>query len=159
MRKNIVTTLVILCSTVSVIGTCASARAEVGQNSIGPSVSIGNGTSSIGIDSKFGVNDNFSIRPFIYFPTGGTDIGSALTYDFHLKNTDSKVQITPFVGGSIDVNSLGGDNNSSVTTVSFVGGADFDVTDSIRLKAAAIVPLSTDRGQTTNITLGAGFRF
>lgn len=118
---------------------------------------FGGGQTSVGIDSKFGVSDNFSLRPFIYFPSGGTDFGSALTYDFHLIDTDSKVQITPFVGGSVDVNNS--DGNSSLTTVGLVGGADFDVTDSVRLKAAVVVPFSTDRGQTTTVTLGAGWRF
>ena len=40
-----------------------------------------------------------------------------------------------------------------------IGGADFDVNDSFGLKAAVIVPLSTDPGQTTTVTLGAGFHF
>jgi hemolysin activation/secretion protein len=155
MKKNIVA-LVMLCSSVATLGMSASARAEMGQNSIGPSVSIGGGTTTVGIDSKFGVSDSLSIRPFVYFPSGGTDFGAALTYDFNLRNPGNKVQITPFLGGAVDVATGSG---VSTTTVGFVAGADFDVTDSVQLKAALNVPLSNSNGQTTDVTLGAGFRF
>jgi hypothetical protein len=155
MKKHIVA-LVRICASVAGLAICAPAQAQTAQNSIGPSLAIGGGQTNFGIDSKFGVSDNLSLRPFIYFPTGGTDFGTALTYDFKLQNNGNKVQITPFVGGSVDVNS---GNGNSITTVGLVGGADFDVTDSVRLKAALVVPLSTDSGQTTAVTLGAGFRF
>jgi hypothetical protein len=155
MKKYIVT-LVRICASVAALGMCAPAQAEMGQSSIGPSLAIGGGTTSVGIDSKFGVSDNISVRPFIYFPNGGTDFGTALTYDFKLPNIGNNAKITPFVGGSVDVNTGG---NTSLTTVSFTGGADFDVTDSVRLKAGLVVPLNTDQGQTTAVTLGAGFRF
>jgi hypothetical protein len=112
--------------------------------------------SANGIDSKFGVSDNISVRPFIYFPSGGTSFGSALTYDFNLRNNSNTVLITPFVGGSLDFNTS---NRNTITTVGLVGGADFDLTDSIRLKGAIVIPLTNDRGQNTTFTVGAGFRF
>jgi hypothetical protein len=153
MKKNIVA-LVMLCSSVVALGMSAPAKAEMGKNTIGPSLAIGGGQTTIGIDSKFGVSDNLSLRPFIYFPSGGTTFGSGLTYDFNLTNTGNKVQITPFVGGSVFINSGAGSN----TTVAFVGGADFDVTDTVQLKAALNVPLSSNNSSTL-VTLGAGFRF
>jgi hypothetical protein len=153
MKKNIVA-LVMLCSSVVALGMSAPAKAEMGKNVVGPSLAIGNGQTTIGIDSKFGVSDNLSLRPFIYFPSGGTTFGSGLTYDFNLTNTGNKVQITPFVGGSVFINSGAGSN----TTVAFVGGADFDITDSVQLKAALNVPLSSNNSSTL-VTLGAGFRF
>ena len=154
MKKNIVA-LVMLCSSVVALGMSDPAKAEMGKNSIGPSVSIGGGTTAIGIDSKFGVSDNLSIRPFVYFPSNTTEFGSALTYDFNLTNTGNKVQITPFLGGAVNVATGSG---VSATTISFVGGADFDVTDSIQLKASLDVPLSNN-GSVTTVNLGAGFRF
>jgi hypothetical protein len=157
MKKNIAA-LVMVCTSAVALGMSAPARAEMGKNTIGPSVSIGNGETTIGIDSKFGVSDNLSIRPFVYFPSGGTDFGAAITYDFNLVNPSNKVQITPFVGGAVDVVSANG-AKKGVTSVSFNAGADFDVTDSVQLKAALNVPLSTSEGQTTKVTLGAGFRF
>ncbi|NJR32916.1 MAG: hypothetical protein HC778_09095 [Chamaesiphon sp. CSU_1_12] len=133
-----------------------SSPPQVRQSSIGPSVLFGNGQTAIGVDSKFSLSDNISLRPFIYFPSNGTDFGTALTYDIPLRNNDSSLVITPFVGGSVDYNSSNGNN---VTTVSLVGGADVDLSDSLRLKGSLIVPLSTDRGQGTGISVGAGFRF
>lgn len=157
MKRNIVLS-VVLCSSIAALGASAPARADMGQNSIGPSVSIGGGNTAVGIDSKFGISDNLSLRPFIYFPNSYTDFGTALTYDFNLNNAYSTAKITPFIGGSIDV-ANNGVGNSTITTPGVVAGADFDVTDSIRLKAAVVVPINTDQGQTTAVTLGAGFRF
>jgi opacity protein-like surface antigen len=160
MKKNIVA-LVMLCSSVVALGMSAPARAE-GKNSIGPSLSIGNGQTTIGIDSRFGVSENLSLRPFVYFPSGGTTFGSGLTYDFNLASSGSKVQITPFVGGAVAINSGNGGGpgapSNNQTTVSFTGGADFAVTDTVDLKAALDVPLSSNNSSTT-VRLGAGFRF
>ena len=152
--KNIV--LATLLSAIAALGMSKSASAQVvGQSSFGPSVLFGNGQTAIGIDSKFGISENLSLRPFVYFANSGTDFGTALTYDLPLRNTDNNILITPFVGASIDV-STGG---NSITTAGLVAGADLDLSDSLRLKASLIVPLSTDRGQTTGVTVGAGFRF
>jgi hypothetical protein len=156
MKKNIIITLAFLSSSVATVGMSKPANAQFAQSSIGPSLEFGNGQTVFGIDSKFGIRDNLSLRPFIYFPSGGTNFGTALTYDFNLRNNTNTLQITPFVGGSVDFNT---GNGNSITTVGLVGGADLDLTDSIRLKGAIIVPLSNDRGQTTTVTVGAGFRF
>jgi hypothetical protein len=154
MKKNIIA-LVMLCSSVVALGMSAPARAEMGKSSIGPSLLIGNGETAIGIDSKFGVSDNLSIRPFVYFPNGGTLFGGSLTYDFDVSRTE-KFQVTPFVGGGVTVASANG--GTSDTRAYFTGGADFAVTDSVELKAALDVPLSSNNA-TTNVRLGAGFRF
>ena len=154
--KNNITTLAVLCSSVVAMGVSAPAKAEMGQNSIGPSASFGGGVTTYGIDSKFGLSDNFSLRPFVYFPNGGTDFGGAITYDFRLPGDRGSSPITPFIGGSVDFFNSGGFNT---TTFNLVGGADFAITDSVQLKAAAIVPLNTDSGQITGVTVGAGFRF
>jgi hypothetical protein len=156
MKKNIITALAVLFSSLATLGMIKPANAQFGQSSIGPSVEFGSGQSAIGIDSKFGISDNLSLRPFIYFPSGGTNFGTALTYDLPLRNNANSLQITPFIGGSVNFNTGSG---NSITTVGLVGGADLDLTDSIRLKAALIVPLTTDRGQTTTVTIGAGYRF
>jgi hypothetical protein len=155
MIKNILATLIILCTSIATLSISKPANAQFSQNSIGPSLAIGSGQTAIGIDSKFGVSDNISVRPFLYFPNGGISFGSALTYDFNLRNNSQQVLITPFVGGSIDVNT---GNGNGVTTVGLVGGADFDLNDSIRLKGAIVIPLTNERGQGTTFTVGAGFR-
>jgi hypothetical protein len=157
MKTKLIAFVTLLSSILAVgMSSPASAQPVTRQSSIGPSVLFGNGQTAIGVDSKFSVSDNISLRPFIYFPSNGTDFGTALTYDIPLRNNESTLLITPFVGGSVDYNSSNGNN---VTTVSLVGGADLDLSDSLRLKGSVIVPLSTDRGQGTGISVGAGFRF
>jgi hypothetical protein len=156
MKKNIVA-LVMLCSSVATLAMSAPARAGgMGASSIGPSLLISNGTTSIGIDSKFGISDNISIRPLAYFPNGGTIFGSSLTYDFDVSRS-SKLQITPFIGGGLAFSSANNGGGSRTDTF-FTGGADFGVSDSVDLKAALIVPLSSNNA-TTSITLGGGFKF
>jgi opacity protein-like surface antigen len=158
MKKQVIAFFALLSSMATVgMATPASAQSVpvVRQSSIGPSVLFGNGQSALGIDSKFSLSDNFSLRPFVYFPSNGTDFGTAVTYDIALRNNDSSVLITPFVGASVDVNT----GTNSATTFSLVGGADLDLSESLRLKGSIIVPLSNDRGQGTGIAIGAGFRF
>ena len=155
MKKNIVA-LVMLCSSVATLAMSAPARAGMGSNTIGPSLLITNGTTSIGIDGKFGISDNISVRPAAYFPSGGTAFGAALTYDFDVSRS-SKLQITPYLGGGLlflSANNGGGSN----TQTFFTGGADFGISDSVDLKAALIVPLSSNNSS-TGVTLGAGFKF
>ncbi len=153
MKRNVVA-LVMLCSSVVALGMSAPARAELGKNTIGPSLNIGGGQTVFGIDSKFGVSDNLSLRPFVEFPSGGTVFGSSLTYDFNVSRGE-KVQITPFLGGGIAVATGGGSNN---TEAYFTGGADFGVTDNIELRAALEVPISSNNS-VTSVKLGAGFKF
>jgi hypothetical protein len=86
MKKNIVA-LVMLCSSVATLAMSAPARAGMGSNSVGPSLLITNGTTSIGVDSKFGISDNISVRPAAYFPSGGTAFGASLTYDFDVSRS------------------------------------------------------------------------
>ncbi|WP_373546242.1 hypothetical protein [Chamaesiphon sp.] len=57
MRKNIIAGLALLCSAVAAVGMSTPASAQLGQNSIGPSVAIGGGQTAIRIDSKFGIAD------------------------------------------------------------------------------------------------------
>ena len=46
------------------------AKPEIGKNTIGPSISLGGGGAAIGVDSRFGISENLSLRPFIYFGNG-----------------------------------------------------------------------------------------
>ena len=155
MKKNIVA-LVMLCSSIATLAMSAPARAGMGSSSVGPSLLITNGTTSIGVDGKFGISDNISIRPAVYFPNGGTVFGAALTYDFDVSRS-SKLQITPYLGGGLSIISANG-GGGSLTQTFFTGGADFGISDSVDLKAALLVPLSSNNS-TTGVTLGAGFKF
>ncbi|MCY7367006.1 MAG: hypothetical protein LH474_02515 [Chamaesiphon sp.] len=155
MKKNIVA-LVMLCSSVATLAMSAPARAGMGTNTVGPSLLINNGTTAIGVDSKFGISDNISIRPVVYFPNGGTLFGAFLTYDFDVSRS-SKLQITPYLGGGVLFASS--NNGGSTNTQTYLtGGADFGISDSVDLKAALNVPLSSNNSSTA-VSLGAGFKF
>jgi hypothetical protein len=155
MKKYIIT-LALLCSSVASLGMSKPANAQFAQSSIGPSIEFGNGQTVFGVDSKFGIRENLSLRPFIYFPNAGTKFGTALTYDFNLINTANTLQLTPFVGASVDFNT---GNGNSTTSFGLVGGVDLDLTDSLRLKGAITVPLNNGQNRDTNLTIGAGLRF
>jgi hypothetical protein len=124
----------------------------IGNNYIGPSVSFGNGSTVFGIDSKFGVADNVSLRPYVTFPSGGTTFGTSLTYDWDLRK--SSLPITPFIGLGLNFNTA----NSNTSTNGFAQvGADLDVTDSISLLGAVSIPFNS--GNSTTVTIGSGLRF
>ncbi|WP_309744356.1 hypothetical protein [Chamaesiphon sp. OTE_20_metabat_361] len=155
MKKQLIA-LALLCSSLATFGMSKPANAQLGQASIGPSVEFGNGT-AFGVDTKFGISSNLSLRPFVYFPNSGTKFGTALTYDLPLSNNAETLQLTPFVGGSVDFNT--GNNNNNNTNFGLVGGVDLDLTDSLRLKGAINVPLNNGQDRDTAFTVGAGIRF
>ena len=130
----------------------AALAGGIGNNYIAPSVSFGGGSSVFGIDGKIGVADNFALRPFVTFPSGGTEYGTSLTYDWDLHQ--ASLPITPFVGVGIDFQTS---NNNNTQTKGFAQvGADFNVSDSIALLGAVAIPFNSGN---TSVTLGAGFRF
>jgi hypothetical protein len=155
MKKYLIA-LALLCSSLATFSMSKPASAQPSQMSIGPSVEFGDGT-AFGVDSKFGISNNLSLRPFVYFPNSGTKFGTALTYDLTLSNNARTLQLTPFVGGSVDFNTGNGNNNT--TNFGLVGGVDLDLTDSLRLKGAVDVPISNGQDRSTTFTVGAGFRF
>jgi hypothetical protein len=152
MKKSIAT-LAILCASATIIGVMQPANAQLGKSVVGPSVAFGSGATVFGIDSKFGVAESISVRPAVYFGSGNTLFGSAVTYDFNLPSTGAN-KITPFVGGSL----FFGSNSGSSSVFSFLGGADFDVSDTIQLKGAVNVPISSNNSNAF-VTIGAGFKF
>jgi hypothetical protein len=151
--KKTLTALTILAGVLAVAQAPAMAGG-VGNNTIGPSVRLGNGNSIFSIDSKLGVADNISLRPYVAFPSGGTNFGTSLTYDFDLRQ--SATPITPFIGAGVDI---GTNNNggSSVTTGFAQVGADFNINQQFALLGAVNIPFNSN--SSTNVTLGAGLRF
>lgn len=79
----------------------------IGNNYIAPSVTFGGGSTAFGVDSKIGIADHVSLRPYVIFPSGGTNFGSSLTYDWDLR--ESPTPITPFIGLGLDIET-GGNN-------------------------------------------------
>lgn len=123
----------------------------IGNNYIAPSVTLGGGSSVFGIDSKIGVADNFSLRPFVKFPSGGTGYGASLTYDWDLRQ--SPAAITPFLGLGFEFQTA---NNTTNSNGFAQIGADFNVSENIALLGSVAIPFNN---RTTSVTLGAGLRF
>ena len=126
----------------------------IGNNHIGPSVTFGGGQSVFGVDSKLGIADNVSLRPYVAFPSGGTDFGTSLTYDWDLRH--SSIPITPFIG--LGVNFETGNNRNTTTSGFAQVGADLDVNESFALLGSIAIPFNSNDNSTT-FTLGAGLRF
>jgi|GEM_PF-686827 len=156
MKKNIVA-LVMLCSSAAALGMSAPAQAEMGKNTIGPALFFGSRSTTVGIDSKFGVSDNLSLRPFVIFPRLGTIFGGSVTYDFNISRGE-KVQIIPFVGAGVSIATA---NNFSNAIGYFTAGADFGIAESVELKAAIDVPFTSNSSTipTSQVRLSAGFKF
>jgi opacity protein-like surface antigen len=148
--------ILVTCVVTAICQTPQSALAGgIGNNYIAPSVTFGGGSSVFGIDSKIGVADNFALRPFVSFPSGGTKYGTSLTYDWDLRQ--ASVPITPFIGLGVGFQS--GNRPNSTTTAFAQVGADFNVTDSFALLGAVAIPFNNNDGNTTTVTIGAGLRF
>lgn len=150
--KKLIAIIALAATTIAVTQSSALAG-RVGKNTIGPSVTFGNGQSVFGVNGKFGVADNVSVRPYVNFPTGGTDFGASLTYDWNLGRHNRS--LTPFAGVGVNIATAG---NQSATNAFAQAGADFNINDSVSLLGSVNVPLSSQNNG-TNYTLGAGLRF
>ena len=72
------------------------------QNSVGPAIELGNTNTLFGIQGKYGISPEFSVRPIILFGDG-TLYGLSLTYD--VRSPDSK--LSGYVGPRILFGSYG----------------------------------------------------
>jgi hypothetical protein len=151
--KNTLTALTVLASVLAVSQVPALAGG-LGHNTLGPSVRLGNGRSIFSIDGKFGISDNLSLRPYVAFPSGGTNFGTSLTYDFDIRRTP----ITPFIGAGIDIGTANLPGSSSSTTGFAQIGADFNISRDFALLGSVNIPFNSN-SNSTNVTLGAGLRF
>lgn len=125
----------------------------VGNNSIGPSVVFGGGNTSFGVDGKFGIADNWSVRPFAVFPSGGaTSLGTSITYDFDLRRSANT--ITPFLGAGVDFTTGGTSNTVGFATA----GADIHLSKQFALLGAVDVPF-TGSNNVTTFKAGAQLKF
>ena len=128
----------------------AALAGGIGNNYIAPSVTFGLGT-AFGVDSKFGIADNISLRPYVFFPSAGIQFGSSVTYDWDLRQ--ASLPITPFIGlGALFQTGL------NTSTVYAQVGADFNISENIALVAEVAIPFSSDNFF-VGVTLGAGLRF
>jgi outer membrane protein W len=130
------------------------AQSQTKPSQVAPSVSFGNST-VFGIDSRFPITSNISLRPTLRFPSGGIVIGSSATYDFDLSSTDSRIE--PYLGAGL--NAYTGDNNNNGANVSgyAIGGVDYSLDSQFVLKGSVAVPFNSQ--YSTDFTVGVGYKF
>ncbi len=129
------------------VATQLPSQAESKDSYIGPTILFGGGSSVFGVNGKFGIAENISLRPVVAFGSGDTIFGASATYDFNLLG-QSSTKFEPFAGIGVAF------GNSS--TVYAQAGTDFGITDNIVLNADLKIPLS---GGGTLFGIGAGFKF
>jgi hypothetical protein len=129
-------------------------QAQTKPKQIAPSFSLGGSTAVFGLDSRFPVSQNISIRPNIRFPSGGVIVGTSVTYDF---DNYGDYRLEPYLGAGLNVYT-GDNNNSGANVTGYVtGGADYSLTDQFTLKGSLAIPFKSE--YSTDITLGVGFKF
>jgi hypothetical protein len=127
-----------------------------GSSYIGPSVSFGDGNTYLGIESKFPISSNISLRPAVRFPSAGVSIGAAATYDFTLSND---FRLIPFAGIGATVYTGTNNNNGTNVVASLVGGADYLLTEQFALNGTVNIPLNSNNANPTNVAVGIAYRF
>jgi opacity protein-like surface antigen len=131
----------------------AAMAGGIGNNYIAPGVTFGGGQTVFGIQSKLGIADNVSLRPFVIFPANNTQFGTSITYDWDLRQ--SSLPITPFVGVGIAFQTA----TQNTTTSGFAQlGADFNVNESFSLLTSVAIPFNSNTAS-TSVNVGAGLRF
>jgi opacity protein-like surface antigen len=131
----------------------AAMAGGIGNNYIAPGVTFGGGQTVFGIQSKLGIADNVSLRPFVTFPVDNTQFGTSITYDWDLRQ--SSVPITPFVGVGIAFQTASQNN----TTAGFAQvGADLNVNESFSLLTSVAIPFNSNNAS-TSVNVAAGLRF
>ncbi len=133
------------------------AKAEIGQNDIGPSILFGNnGGTAFGVNSRFGVAKNLSVRPNVYFQNSRTSVGAAATYDFNL--TGDNRELIPYIGAGVNFDVSNNNNRSNNATGYAIAGADYNLSDGLVLKGSVAIPFDSNNYSTT-FGVGAGLRF
>jgi opacity protein-like surface antigen len=146
--------------------------AQVKQNSIGPTITFGSGSSTFGVEGKlhlaenvFQVKNNLSLRPFLRFPANGLDLGASVTYDFDFPRYSA---ITPYAGlglGSLNgITTTRGLPGGPVTTeqfsqIAFYGQAGAEINASQNLALTANLQVPFNNRLDTTFSLGANYRF
>jgi hypothetical protein len=141
---------------ISTLFTALPAQSQTKPNQVGPSLSFGNNSTAVfGIDSRFPVTSNISVRPTLRFPSGGIVIGSSATYDFDLSSTDSRIE--PYLGAGLNIYTGDNNNNGANVTGYAIGGVDYALNDQFVVKGSVAVPFNSQ--YSTDLTVGVGYKF
>ena len=146
--------------------------AQAKQNSIGPTITFGSGSSTFGVEGKlhltkniFQVKNSLSLRPFLRFPANGLDLGAGITYDFDFARYS---QVTPYAGiglGSFNgisttASLLGGPpTTEQFNQVAFYGQAGVEINASQNLALTTNLQVPFNNRLNTTFSLGANYRF
>jgi Opacity family porin protein len=139
---------------IATLFTVQPVQAQTKPNQIAPSVSFGGSTTVFGVDSRFPVAPNISVRPTIRFPSGGIVLGSSATYDFDY-GMDSRLE--PYLGAGFNVYTGDNNNNGANLTGYLIGGADYSLNNQFALKGSVAIPFKSE--YSTDITIGVGYKF
>jgi opacity protein-like surface antigen len=139
---------------IATLFTVQPVQAQTKPNQIAPSVSFGGSTAVFGVDSRFPVAPNISVRPTIRFPSGGIVLGSSATYDFDY-GMDSRLE--PYLGAGFNVYTGDNNNNGANLTGYLIGGADYSLNNQFALKGSVAIPFKSE--YSTDITIGVGYKF
>jgi hypothetical protein len=163
--KNI--RLIVSMAATVMASSCAAAQADDhGQfqsfkgNFVGPSITIGNGQSILGVEGRIGITDHIAVRPSYSFANlagaGVTVWGGSATYDINIDNP----QIVPFVGLGMNFYTV---NMGGVTGTSNTGfaqaGVDISLDQKISVTGDVKVPFNSGSVLGTVFSIGGGYHF
>jgi hypothetical protein len=132
------------------IGTATPATAgqSARKNYVGPTITLVNGLTGFGANSRFGISENASVRPFAVFFSSGNEsatvLGADLTYDYTFPQTDWTIY------GGLGLASAGTSNGGAASGFRLSVGTEYRMSDSLVLNANANFGY---------LTIGAGFNF
>jgi hypothetical protein len=153
MKLRLITTTIF--STITALIVSSPAQSQTKPNQIGPSLSFGGGESVFGVDARFPVSQNISIRPNVRFPGGGVALGAAATYDFNSNWTVAGLE--PYVGAGLNLYTGDNSNNGANLVGYAIGGADYALSNQFNLTGSLNIPFTS--GYSTNISLGIGYKY
>ena len=158
------------------------AQALPSGSSVGADFTSQDGT-SFGINGRFGVSENISIRPKIIFSSKkpedsnraasetGTEYGIAATYDFKPSmSVGGEKSLTIFVGPEISFwNGETDGTKFNGTIVSAIAGVEYPLSESLDITSKLTLPLSANEksdgspsrnlAKTLGISFGVAYRF
>jgi outer membrane protein W len=142
----------ILTAALILLSVSSARAAEEKQNYVAPSIGFVNGSTLYGVNAKFGLAENISLRPFIQYKNSGggtgTAYGASVTYNFQIPSS----KLIPYLGiGAAEVTTTG--TASGNGGIYFEGGVDYNASDNFVINA------NYKSASSTWINIGAGYRF
>jgi Outer membrane protein beta-barrel domain len=135
--SSMATAAIVMCSVSSV-------SAQEKTSYVGPSIGFGSGDAVYGVNAKFKVADDISVRPFIQFGNRSagsvnatlTLYGASASYDFTLPQSEFKPYAgVGYIGATASVSVPGANFSGSSSGIYFEVGSDYNISDTIALNA------------------------